>query len=149
MTFDRDFGRPGLCFHRLHKNAIRPELFPSTDNSFTLCTLTRIYSFTKWLDIDTGVGVSIPPNFTLIIQQHPFAMNKGLLVTVAYPITHLYEGSVKLRALNLWPEKPTLADHQNLLIDAGRPVAIATLVAAPMCDEESEGWEEKSVEGWQ
>jgi len=148
MQTDRDFSRPGLAFHRLHKTAVKPELFTGTDNSFTLCTLTRIYSLAPWHEIDTGVGVTMPPNFTLAVQQHPFAMNKGLLVAAAWPITHLHEGSIRLRVLNLWPEGPRLADSQKLLIDAGRPIAIVTLLAAPMCDEASEGWDEKAVEGW-
>lgn len=146
MDFHDEFGRPTLSWHRLHKNAIKPDLFTCTDNSFNLYTLTRIYSLAPWYEIDTGIGVSMPPNYSLIVQQHPFAMNKGLLVTCAWPITHLHEGPIKLRVLNLWPERPRLADSQKLLIDAGRPIAIATLLSTPIVDEESEGWPEQSLD---
>lgn len=145
MSDDDPFNRPSISFRRIHKRARRPEQFTNTDNSFVIFSTKTIYSMNRSDSIATGLDISIPEGFVLVIQQHPFALRKGVFATSPYPLTHLHEGELLLTIYVPFYEPPQINARQ-VLIEVGQPFAIATLVEAPACNAYFEGWESEKVD---
>jgi hypothetical protein len=139
--------RPVITFDRLNVKALRPELFPATDATYTICSTVAIFSTRRCYEVMTGIGVRIPQHYSLMVDAHPFAKRKGLVVTSLHPITHLHTGQIRMVSWNLALERPQLGQRQ-LLIAEGQPLALLTLVRTPISVTRFEGWEQEKVEDW-
>ncbi len=135
--------KPRVLFKRLHPTAFQPEVFPETEASFTLFAPESITAADWIRQVSTRLSITLPTNYIAIVQQHPFAMSKGLLVFATQPITSFSDGAIQLSVVNLAraaaPVRPS--DKGIILIPRGGPLAILTVVRAPWVHGDFHGFD--------
>lgn len=140
--------KPRVLFKCLTPAARAPELFLETEASFTLFSPEKITAEAGIFQISMRVSITIPDGHTAIVQQHPFAMAKSLLVFPAYPITALTDGSIQLSVVNLPRASAPVRkwDKDFVLVDVGQPLAILTVVRAPFLHADFHGFDSPEEE---
>lgn len=135
--------KPRVVFKCLDPSAKQPETFIETEAGFTIYTPEPISAATWIRQISTRLSISLPTGYVAIVQQHPFALGKGLLVFATTPITAFTDGAIQLSVVNLArPTAPVQAnDKRIVLIPAGGPLAVLIVVRAPFVHGDFQGFD--------
>ena len=135
--------KPRVRFTCLDPSAKQPETFIETEAGFVLFAPEPITAATWIREVSTRLLISLPTGFVAIVQQHPFALAKGLLVFATQPITAFTDGAIQLSVVNL--ARPTApvqeSDKRIKLIPAGGPLAVLVVVRAPFVHGDFQGFD--------
>lgn len=122
--------KPKITFTRIDPFAPTPELFPSSENSYTIFANSRIWLGENITQIvKTGIRVEMPRGYVGVIQPHMYALTRGMFVGAAHPITADYDGELELIAVSL--AGVLSKQFSKLVFEMDTPLAILQVVRAP------------------